>query len=370
MKGLAPGAPRSKLREVLSNLTRRARAILYAVVTEFIASGEPVGSRTLVRKYGFELSAATVRNVLADLEVQGFLAQPHTSAGRVPTESAFRLFIDALMQIREPPQEDADRLREWLENLAPGADILRETGRLLSELTGAPAIMARRRIESRGVIRIRFIPTRPEEILAVIVLSDGVVENRFLQVEQRLGERDFQRLHNMLDEVLDGRTLVQVRDHFAQTVADRRDELGAISQFGLTAVNATIDHAARAMDIIVEGHSRLLDRIDASESVQHLLRALDERERLVELLDKTLSTRHVQVFLGQETEEAVGYPVSLVAAPYEGSDGRLGGALGIIGPTRMDYPTLVPIVGATAQAASKALQRARELASGRDSETD
>lgn len=346
-------------------LSKRARSILYAVVTEFIATGEPVGSRTLAKKYGLDLSAATIRNVLADLEDAGYLAQPHTSAGRVPTEAAFRLFIDALMRIRELSAEEETRIAELFQELHPGIDLLRESGKVLSDLTGTVAIMMRPRIETRTVLKIRFIPTRPGELLSVIVLSDGTVENRFISIDAPIDNADLERLHNMLESAISGRTLANVRDHFAESVEEHRDELATLRQLGLSLVSAAIDKADRAMDIVIEGQSRLLERSEFdAEHLKELIRALEDRERLVMLLDRALASSRVQVFLGNETSETVGYPVSLVAAPYQ-EGGRPGGAVGVLGPTRMDYPGVVPLVGATAAAISAALMRSRDAGKGR-----
>jgi heat-inducible transcriptional repressor len=347
--------------EVSVQLSKRARSILYSVVTEFIATGEPVGSRTLAKKYGLDLSAATIRNVLADLEDAGYLAQPHTSAGRVPTEAAFRLFIDALMRIRQLSSDEEERIRELFEELHPGADLLRESGKLLSDLTGTVAVMMRPRIETRTVLKIRFIATRPGELLSVIVLSDGTVENRFVAIDGSFSDSDLERVHNMLEEAVSGRTLSALRDHFAETAAEQRDEVAKLRQIGLALVSSAIDKADRAMDIVIEGQARLLERPElvGPEHLRDLMRALEDRERLVMLLDRALSSNRVQVFLGNETSENAGYPVSVVAAPYE-EDGRPGGAVGVLGPTRMDYPGVVPLVGATADAISRALARSRE----------
>lgn len=360
--GLTTGAGRHQHKRTVNNLSKRARSVLYAVVTEFIATGEPVGSRTLAKKYGFDLSPATIRNVLADLEDSGFLAQPHTSAGRVPTEAAFRIFIDTLMKIQQLSAEDATRIAEWFEELQPGADILRETGRLLSDLTGAPAVLLRSRTQTRTLLKVRFIPTRANELLSVLVLSDGTVENRFIHIDKPLTDKDLERLHNLLELLVEGRTLSEVRDQVALGILENRDELAELFRLGAELFDAAMDKLVRAADVVIEGQSRLLDRpeFSSAEHVRELLRALEDRERLVTLLDRTLITHNVQVFLGEETSEMVGVPVSVVAAPYHDEEGGLGGAVGIIGPTRMDYPVVVPLVGATADAMSAAFARARD----------
>jgi heat-inducible transcriptional repressor len=355
--------------EAVNPLSKRARSVLYAVVTEFIASGEPVGSRTLSKKYGLLLSPATIRNVLADLEDAGYLAQPHTSAGRVPTESAFRLFIDALMRVRRLPEDDADRIHDWLADLRPDADILRETGKLLSDLSGAPAVVLRSPTETRRLLKLRFITTRPGEVLAVVVFEDTTVENRFLRVDKPISDAELDRLHGLLEEVVPGHTLAEVRDAVARGMSERRDELKALHELGHVLLSSTSESGPRHAEVVIEGQALLLDRPEFGnvDRLRELLLALEARERLVGLLDRTLDSDRVQVFLGEETSSAVGYPVSVVAARYRERGGPAG-AVGVIGPTRMDYPLVVPLVAAAADAMSTALARSQEPRDGKKHE--
>lgn len=337
-------------------LSQRGRSVLYAVVNEFIATGEPVGSRTLAKKYGFDLSPATIRNVLADLEDEGYLVQPHTSAGRVPTEPAFRLFIDALMRVRQLTTEEAGRIRDLFGEVKPGHGLLREAGRLLSDLTGGAAVLVRSSVETRTLVKLQFIPTRPNELLGVAVLSDGTVENRFIELEEPLASRDLERLHNLLSEAVEGKTLAEIRDHFAHQIADNKDELQTLHQVGYSLVTAAIEGADRRLDVVIEGQARLLDSAALKDAarVKELFAALEAKEQMVSLLDRIMATSRVQVFLGEETAQEMGFPLSLVAAPYSLGE-RPAGALGVLGTTRMDYPGVVPLVGATANAMSAAL---------------
>jgi heat-inducible transcriptional repressor len=350
-------------------LSKRARQVLYAVVTEFIGSGEPVGSRTLSKKYGLSLSPATIRNVLADLEDAGYLGKPHTSAGRVPTESAFRLFIDALMRVRRLPDGDADRINDWLADLRPDADIPRETGKLLSDLSGSPAVILRTPTESRRLLKLRFITTRPGEVLAVIVFEDTTVENRFLRVDMPMSDAELDRLHGLLEDAVPGHTLAEVRDAVARGMSERRDELNALHELGHVLLRSASESGPRPAEIIVEGQALLLDKPEFGnvERLRELLLALEARERLVGLLDRTLASNRVQVFLGEETTSAVGYPVSVVATRYQERGGPAG-AVGVIGPTRMDYPLVVPLVAAAADAMSTALARSQEPRDGKKRE--
>lgn len=343
----------------MKSLNKRERSVLYAVITDFIATGEPVGSRTLTRKYGFDLSAATIRNVLADLEEQGYLTQPHTSAGRTPTEAAFRLFVDALMQVREITEDEVRKITEVFDGLTPGAHMFREVGNMLSRISGAPAILLRTRGDQRTVVKLRFIVTRPHELLGVIVFSDGTVENRFIQVESVPDDSQLERVHNLLEEVVVGKTLVAVREHFKSAVSRQRDEVASLADLSHSLVAAALEEAGQTRDVIISGHARLLEQSEQwdSERLKQLMLALEDREQLIKLLDLALSTDQVQVFLGGESTKLVGYPLSLVAAPYSIDRGEPRGAVGVIGPTRMDYPHVVPLVGATAEAISVALAR-------------
>ncbi len=353
-------------------LTRRARDVLYALLNEFIAKGEPVGSRTLVKKYRFDLSPATIRNVLADLEDMGYLVQPHTSAGRVPTEKAFRLFIDALMKTRQLSAPDAAKIAEWLSHEPAGDDLLRSTGRLLSDLTGSPALVARRRAESRPLLKIRFIPTRPTELLSVVVFRDGTVENRFIHVDAPFHEGELERLHQLLEQASEGRTLSQLRDYFVRARNAGQGETQPLADRGLTLVSAALDQTARSSELVVEGQSKLLNHAvwSQGEQIKDMLHALDDRERLITLLDRTLESQNVQVFLGGDVGGANESPMSLVAAPYRNQSGEPGGAVGVIGPTRIDYSVVVPLVGATADAVAAALARAEQRTQGTLSQSE
>lgn len=336
--------------------------MLYALITEFIASGEPVGSRTLSKKYGFLLSPATIRNVLSDLEDAGYLVQPHASAGRVPTAAAFRLFIDALMQQRALPEVEVNRISEHFSEFSPGADWLRETGKLLSNMSGAPAVLLRMRTDRRALSKIHFIRTRPLELLAVIVATDGTVDNRFIPLEHAIDDVVLTRLHNLLDEVVSGRTLAAVHEYFLRATTEPQGELGRLRMLARELIDATAQGAERSAEVVVEGQSLLLAHPEFGnvDAMRDLLRTLEDKERLVALLDQALTADRVNVFLGEDTRRTVGYPVSLVAAGYRDEDGEPGGALGIIGPQRMDYPFVVPLVGATAEAMSAALSKKRE----------
>lgn len=341
-----------------TELGARARGVLYAVVTEFIGTGEPVGSRTLSTRYGLQLSAATIRNVLKDLEDDGYLHQPHTSAGRVPTRAAFQIFIDALMEVRKLPQDHAAQIRELFAQDLSRGELLQESGRLLSDLSGLPAVVLRPSSETRSVTKIRFIVNHPEELLSVVILDDGSVENRFIHLDEPIDARTLERVHNLLDEATSGRTLLELRRHLERLAQEQRAELGALGALGDRLLGSALQGSLSRRDVIIEGRATLFQRATDPENVKDMLLALEDREQLVELLDRTLSSTQVQVFLGREQAadaDRQHSPLTIIAAPYLSSREHTGGALGAVGPNRLDYPGLVPLVETMARALSRSL---------------
>ncbi|MFO0757333.1 MAG: heat-inducible transcriptional repressor HrcA [Byssovorax sp.] len=346
----------------MSDLSSRSRKILFAVVTEFIASGDPVGSRTLARKYGLDLSAASIRNVLADLEEGGYLKQPHTSAGRIPTDRALRLFIDTLVDLRAlAPEEQVKLSNRFAEIYAVANDPLREAGRYLSELSGAAAVIGAPRKELRTLAQLRFIPTRPGQLLAVLVFSDGAVENRFIPIDAPIDETELTRIHNLLADVIEGRSLGEVRDLFARRLADDRLAIDALRRraFELASL-AMAGDGVRRDEVLIEGQSRLIDLPEYADAgrLKKLMLALEERQELLDLLDKTLAAGSVTVYVGSEAGDLGGGELSLVVAPFA-DHGRVAGTVGVLGPTRMDYAKVMPLVDATAAAMSEALAKGK-----------
>jgi heat-inducible transcriptional repressor len=337
----------------MADLSARARQILYACVTEFVANGEPVGSRTLSKKHGIDLSPASIRNVLSDLEEWGYLSQPHTSAGRIPTDRAFRLFIDALMRMQDLSPEDVAQIRVRFESLVP-SNLMRESGRLLSELTGTVAVVITPRAESLTLKHLRFVRIHQGELLAVLVLSDGSVQNRFVRGD--VGEPDLLRVHNLLDDVIEGRTLGELRDLFARRLATEQvqnDDLRRRAfSLGGAAVGEALEHGGA--DVVIEGQAKLLGQPEFAgaqgmEGMKQVMNALDEREQLLRLLDATVAAKGTTVVVGHEAGELGGGQLSIIGAAYK-DHGRAAGSIGVIGPTRMDYPKVMPLVSATASA--------------------
>jgi heat-inducible transcriptional repressor len=351
----------------MSDLSQRARQILYACITEFVATGEPVGSRTLSKK-GIALSAASIRNVLSDLEEMGYLHQPHTSAGRVPTDKAFRLFIDAMMEVRVLSDEENTNLVQRFSEIEPGPNFLRETGRLLSELAGTAAVVVSPRAESMTLKHLRFIRTLPGEVLAVLVMANGSVQNVFFRAT--VEENELQKVHNLLDDVIEGRSLGELRELFARRLQSDKVQNDAVRKRAFELGEAALADAADAgADVVIEGRAKLLNlpEFAGGEGLKEIVNALDEAQSIVRLLDATLAAKGTSVVVGREAGDLAGGHLSIVGASYTNL-GRSAGSIGIIGPTRMDYPKVVPLVTATANAMSSLIER--EAASRADAKDD
>lgn len=335
----------------MADLSQRAKQILYACITEFVATGEPVGSRTLSKK-GIELSPASIRNVLADLEEMGYLHQPHTSAGRVPTDKAFRLFIDAMMEVRDLTDAENAQILQRFSEIEPGPNFLRETGRLLSDLAGTAAVVISPRAETMTLKHLRFIRTMPGELLAVLVMANGTVQNRFVKADVQ--ENDLQKVHNLLDDVIEGRTLGDLRELFTRRLTSERVQADATKRRAFELGEAAVSEAAdQGADVVIEGRAKLLGlpEFSGNAGLKDVVNALDESEAIVRLIDATVAATGTAVVVGREAGDLAGGQLAIIGAAYR-NHGRNAGSLGVIGPTRMDYPKVVPLVTATANAMS------------------
>jgi heat-inducible transcriptional repressor len=339
----------------MQELTYRARKILYSVITEYISTGEPVGSRKLARRYGLNLSAASVRNVLADLEDAGFLSQPHSSAGRVPTDAGFRVFVDALVQMREVGADDRAAVMARMQGLTPGADLPREAARLLSSLTGTVSLVAPPRTSSETLTQLRFVPLGQNRVLAVLVTRGEKVQNRIVTLEEDVDPRELEHVHNYLNDIVSGRTLGEVRAALASQMETARGEYVRLSR---AMVDAALDRDAdEPPEVVIEGQGLLFDRpeFQSAEKIRAFLRTFEEKERLLGLLDRTIQTGGIQVLIGAETKLENMEDVSLVSAAYR-QPGGSAGTVGILGPTRMDYAKVVPLVEFTAATVERLLE--------------
>jgi heat-inducible transcriptional repressor len=341
---------------VTVTLDERHRRILFAVVTEYIASGKAVSSRRIAKRYAIKLSPATIRNVLVDLEDAELLHQPHTSAGRVPTDAGFRRFVDAMATAGEISDAHRTALIRRLQDLEPGADAVRETGQLLSRLTGTATIIAPPPVAEATLDQLRFMRLSSGRTLAVLVTRSGGVENRVVVTELDVDDHTLERVNNYLAELVGGRTLRSVRDVLAVRIATEQGRYQVLREQAQQMVEATVEGQMERARVMIEGQGALFDRPEFgdSEKIRRYLNAFEEKQKLLERLEQTLLADGVQVFIGSEAAlDGVG-DISVISSPYR-RDGASIGSFGIVGPTRMDYKKYVPLVGFAADVLSDIL---------------
>jgi heat-inducible transcriptional repressor len=339
-------------------LDERARDVLRAVVQEFISSGDPVGSTQLTRRAEFEVSPATMRNVLAELEELGYLEKPHTSAGRVPTDAGFRFFVDTLVQLRDPSARD----QELIESGLTGHSVeerLQDAGKVLHTLSHHAGVVLIPRPSAVTVSRIEFVRLRDDRVLAILVASSGQVQNKLLHVDHPLSSDELAAAANYLNEFFkQALTVEDVRARLLLELETERAQYDELAAQALKLGAAATDVSSNER-VVIEGTGTFLEQREFAEDVKRmrtLFRALDEKHKLLSLLDRVQRSREMQIFIGAESEFSSQGDVALIASPYGAGDTVLG-SVGVIGPTRMNYQRVIPLVNFTAQVLSRLLAR-------------
>ena len=340
------------------SLDARSAAVLREIVEQYVETGEPVGSRTLSRRLPTPLSPATIRNVMADLTEAGLLFSPHTSAGRLPTDQGLRLFVDGLRQFGELGEDDRETIASAL---AAGGrsleDMLAEASLMLSGLSSAAGLVLAPK--SEGAVRhIEFVPLGPGRAMVVLVNADGHVENRVIAIPPGLPPSALQRAGNYLNARLSGRPLAELRRIVSEEMAADRTQLDELSALVVEAGLATWTGEGRAGSLIVRGQARLLSdvtQIERLAAIQALFERLETQETMLRLLELAEQSEGVRIFIGSESGLFGTTGVSMVVAPARGEAGRIVGAIGVIGPTRINYGRVIPVVDYTARVIGRLL---------------
>src|SRR6185312_3096053 len=339
-------------------LDARSAAVLREIVEQYVETGEPVGSRTLSRRLPMSLSPATIRNVMADLTEAGLLFAPHTSAGRLPTDHGLRLFVDGLLNFGELADDDRETISAAL--AASGRsleDTLAEASLMLSGLSSAAGLVLAPK--SEGAVRhIEFVPLGPGRALVVLVNSDGHVENRVIETPPGMPPSALQQAGNYLNARLSGRPLSELRRIVSEEMAAHRTELDHLSAQVVEAGLATWSGEGRAGSLIVRGQARLLSDVTQIEnlaSIQALFERLEAQETMLRLLELAEQSEGVRIFIGAESGLFGTSGVSMVVAPARNDGGRIVGAIGVIGPTRINYGRIIPVVDYTARVIGRLL---------------
>ncbi len=335
-------------------LDDRSKTLLKTLIERYIADGQPVGSRALSRFSGLDLSAATVRNVMADLEELGYIASPHTSAGRVPTPRGYRFFVDSLLTMRPLEAEKIHAIEGQLRPSQP-QPLISSASHLLSGLTHFAGIVLSPRRKTPKIRQIEFVSLSEKRILLIIVTTDGDVQNRILFTERPYSAAELVIATNYLNQYFAGNDFVQIRN---QVRADLQKIRGDLQDLMAAALAAGDDAMNRNSDqYIISGERNLLEVEEFSSNMKRLRELFDlfeQRTALMQLLDVSHRADGIQIFIGGESGLAPLDECSVVTAPYE-VDGQIVGSVGVIGPTRMAYERVIPIVDITAKLLSSAL---------------
>lgn len=333
----------------------RARQLLRTLIARYIHSGEPVGSQTLARHAGLDVSPATIRNILSDLEEVGLLSAPHTSAGRIPTTQGYRLFVDSLLQVRSLPEADVTRLRNELPAGSGTQNLLGSASELLSAMTHFVGVVSVPKREQFAFRRIDFVPIEGQRVLAILVFSDNDVQNRLIQTRRAFDAGELERVSNYLNSHFAGRTVADIRATLLHDLRSAQDEMQIL-------LAQSVELAEQVLmpghdDMLVAGQTRLMgvQELADLDQLRELFDAFSRKREILQLLERTVQAPGVRIFIGEETGLAPLEGVSLVTAPYH-ADGRVLGVLGVIGPTRMAYDRVIPVVQAAAEALGDAIQ--------------
>ncbi len=342
-------------------LDRREREVLRALVHDYIATGEPVASQPLLARHDLDCSPATVRSVMADLEALGFLEKPHASSGRIPTARGYRLFVDALLKVRPPSSQDRDRIERLAHEASDVTGLLEGTADLLHSLSHHAGVVTTPRPKADPVRHLEFVRLRENRVLAVFVSAAGIVTNKLVQLEFPMEPSELERAANYLNEKIQlasesAAGLGALRERILADMREDQSALADLLQKALALAEQTFAAESAPERVLAHGEESFLDAPEFADvqKARALLRAFAEKDRILRVLDRVLTAQEVQIFIGAESEFAAVPDVSVVAAPY-GLGDRVLGTLAVVGPTRMNYARVIPLVDLTARQISRAL---------------
>lgn len=344
-------------------LSDRARQLLRVLVESYIRDGQPVGSRTLSRDSGLSLSSATIRNVMADLEELGFVSSPHTSAGRVPTDRGYRFFVDTLLRVQPVDQMAVEELRRHLGtgSYDSSKSLVATASQVLSNFTRLAGVVTVPRPQATSITQIEFVGLSDNRVLVVLVTNGREVQNRIIHLDRHHSADELRRASNFLNEQLVGRSLEHARTEILRQLQEARETMNGLMVEAISmAQQAFQQDAPSGLEYVIAGETHLMGAASLTnvEKLKRLFEAFNEKRDFLNLLDQSLHAEGVQIFIGQESGFQVLDDCSVVTAPYSGDDGVIG-VIGVIGPTRMAYERIIPIVDVTAKLLGSALNSRR-----------
>jgi heat-inducible transcriptional repressor len=340
-----------------NKISERAQNLLKILVSRYIREGQPIGSRTLSRDVNLDLSPATIRNVMADLEEMGLVCSPHTSAGRVPTVRGYRLFVDTLLQIKPLNNEEESHLRRQFIQEYDNQRLLEQTSSLLSEVTHLMGVVMLPRGDSKALRHVEFLSLSEKRVLVVLVFNEQEVENRIIYTSRSYTAAELQSAANYLNNAFTGKNIKAVRSDLLRELQETRENMDKMMQAVIEMADKAFDSdETTERDFVMAGQTNLMEVADLSnvEKLRDLFIAFNEKRDILHLLDQALKAQSMQIFIGEESGYEVLGDCSVITSPYTVNGGVIG-VLGVIGPTRMPYERVIPIVDLTAKLLGSAL---------------
>lgn len=346
-------------RAVIGNsVNERAQHFLKVLIERYIKDGEPVGSRTLVKDAGIDLSPATVRNVMSYLEEAGLVSSPHTSAGRVPTVNGYRMFIDSLLTLKHLSRDEIDNLEKQLIKDRSPTSVLESASRVLSDVTHMAGVVMMPRSEHVSFLHIEFLPLSGDSVMVILVTRSGEVINRIITSKRAYSASELEQVANYINRTYSGQTLTKVRESMLQEMRQARADMNRIMARAIEMTEQVLDPMKTEGGCLIAGQTNLMDfnELANMKKLRQLFDAFNEKHEIIQLLDGCLTAEGVQIFIGEESGYGHLSKCSIVTAPYEVNN-KVVGVLGVIGPKRMEYDRVIPVVDVTAKLLSSTLKQ-------------
>ena len=343
----------------VQDLNERSLLLFKSLVEHFIHDGHPVGSRTLSRDTDLALSPATIRNVMADLEDMGLLRSPHTSAGRVPTARGFRLFVDSLLSVERMEEKMVQRMAREMAAEADVQHLVVRTSSLLSDITQLAAVVMLPRVRQSSLEHIEFITLSGNRILVILVLSNKEIQNRIIHTAKTYSQSQLQRTANYLNSTFRGKDLDTIRAEMLTQLRKLKEDVNELMQAAIEVAQKAFVSPSAEDDVVISGHTNLMGVAELGDldKLKRLFESFNQKRDILHLLENAINAKGVQIFIGEEAGYEVLDDCSIVTSPYQ-REGQVIGVLGVIGPTRMDYERVIPVVDVTARILGSVLNSA------------
>jgi heat-inducible transcriptional repressor len=341
-----------------TQISERALHFLKALVERYIKDGQPVGSRTLAKDSGLDLSPATIRNVMADLEDLGLVISPHTSAGRVPTVAGYRVFVDSLLTVHPPSEDDLESLRMRFPGRGDPRLLVETTSKLLSGVTRLAGVVMLPRHERNAFRQIELLPLSGNRVLAILVTCEGEVHNRVITTERAFTPSELEEAANFLNRMFTGQDIKEVRKRLLEDLKRTHANMDALMLRAVSLAHEVVAAAEQPDDYVIAGQTNLMEfgELASMERLKQLFDVFNRKREMLHILDRCIEADGVQIFIGDESGYGLLDDMSVVTQAYR-VEGQVVGVLGVIGPTRMDYQRVIPIVDVTARLLAAALRQ-------------